>query len=97
MAETLRKQIEENENEISEMKKSYESRLAEAIAKVGFSFCCVVYLLKIVYSNPNSFRNLLFAKTKEMNSKANEINEKSKICAHLANINVDPQLTGSVK
>jgi len=50
------------------MKKSYESKLAEALAKA-----------------------------KEMNTKAHEINEKSKICAHIANINVDPQLTGSVK
>jgi hypothetical protein len=68
LAESLRKQIEENENEIAEMKKSYESKLAEALAKA-----------------------------KEMNTKAHEINEKSKICAHIANINVDPQLTGSVK
>lgn len=68
MAETMRKQIEENELYISEMKKSYETRLAEAVAK-----------------------------TEEMNKKQNEINEKSKVCAHISNINVDPQLTGSVK
>lgn len=34
MADSLRKQIEENENEINEMKKSYELKLAEALAKV---------------------------------------------------------------
>lgn len=37
------------------------------------------------------------AKTSEMNKKNEEIMEKSKVCAHISNINVDPQLTGSVK
>lgn len=68
MAENLKRQIEENEQSIAEMKKSYEAKLAEALKK-----------------------------TEEMNKKQNEINEKSKVCAHISNINVDPQLTGSVK
>lgn len=68
MADTLKKQIEENEQYIMDMKKSYESKLAEAEKKA-----------------------------QEMSKKQNEINEKSKVCAHISNINVDPQLTGSVK
>lgn len=47
------------------------------------------------FNNLSNF--VYFNKTQEINKKTNEINEKAKICAHIANINVDPQLTGSVK